>query len=51
MRERAISTREVLNRHRWAIGLMESRVTPGPASLRLTTPSSAACEKEASRSR
>jgi hypothetical protein len=35
MRERAISTREVLNRHRWAIGLMESRATPGPASLRL----------------
>ena len=35
MRQRAISTREVLNRHRWAVGLMESRVTPGPASLRL----------------
>jgi AcrR family transcriptional regulator len=35
MRKRAISTREVLNRHRWAIGLMESRATPGPASLRL----------------
>jgi len=35
MRKRAISTREVLNRHRWAVGLMESRRTPGPASLRL----------------
>lgn len=35
MRRRAISTREVLNRHRWAVGLMESRMTPGPASLRL----------------
>jgi AcrR family transcriptional regulator len=35
MRRRAISTREALNRHRWAVGLMESRVTPGPASLRL----------------
>lgn len=35
MRQRAISTREVLNRHRWAVGLMESRMTPGPASLRL----------------
>ena len=35
MRQRAISTREVLNRHRWAVGLMESRLTPGPASLRL----------------
>ena len=35
MRQRAISTREALNRHRWAVGLMESRMTPGPASLRL----------------
>jgi hypothetical protein len=35
MRRRAISTREALNRHRWAVGLMESRVTPGPANLRL----------------
>jgi AcrR family transcriptional regulator len=35
MRRRAISTREVLNRHRWAVGLMESRRSPGPASLRL----------------
>ena len=35
MRQRAISTRQVLNRHRWAVGLMESRLTPGPASLQL----------------
>jgi AcrR family transcriptional regulator len=35
LRRRAISTRDVLNRHRWAVGLMESRATPGPASLRL----------------
>src|SRR5687767_5724897 len=35
LRRRAISTREVLNRHRWAVGLMESRRTPGPASFRL----------------
>jgi hypothetical protein len=35
MRRRAISTREVLNRHRWVVGLMESRRTPGPASFRL----------------
>jgi AcrR family transcriptional regulator len=35
MRRRALSTREVLNRHRWAVGLMESRLTPGVASLRL----------------
>jgi AcrR family transcriptional regulator len=35
MRRRALSTREVLNRHRWAVGLMESRRSPGPASFRL----------------
>ena len=35
LRRRALSTREALNRHRWAVGLMESRRTPGPASLRL----------------
>ena len=34
MRQRAISAREVLARHRWAIGLMESRRSPGPATLR-----------------
>ena len=33
MRQRAISAREVLARHSWAIGLMESRSTPGPATL------------------
>jgi AcrR family transcriptional regulator len=33
MRERALSARDVLARHRWAIGLMESRTTPGPATL------------------
>ena len=35
MRQRAISTREALTRHGWAVGLMESRMTPGPASLRV----------------
>ncbi|MDT4932664.1 MAG: hypothetical protein QOK11_556 [Pseudonocardiales bacterium] len=35
IRQRAISTREALNRHRWANGLMESRLTPGPANMRL----------------
>ena len=35
MRRRARSTRDVMNRHRWAVGLMESRATPGPASFRL----------------
>jgi AcrR family transcriptional regulator len=34
MRRRAISLRDVLLRHRWAIGLMESRRNGGPASLR-----------------
>ncbi|MDQ3643597.1 MAG: TetR/AcrR family transcriptional regulator C-terminal domain-containing protein [Actinomycetota bacterium] len=34
MRERAIAVREALSRHRWAIGLMESRRNPGPATLR-----------------
>ena len=35
MRRRASSTREALARHRWAVGLLESRLTPGPASFRL----------------
>ena len=34
MRGRAISLRDALLRHRWAIGLMESRTNPGPANLR-----------------
>ena len=34
MRRRAISLRDALARHRWAIGLMESRRHPGPANLR-----------------
>ena len=34
MRRRAISVRTVLSRHPWAIGLMESRTSPGPATLR-----------------
>jgi AcrR family transcriptional regulator len=34
MRRRAVSARLVLRRHPWAIGLMESRTTPGPATLR-----------------
>jgi AcrR family transcriptional regulator len=35
MRRRASSTREALARHRWAVGLLESRVSPGPANFRL----------------
>jgi AcrR family transcriptional regulator len=34
MRQRAISARQVLRRHPWAIGLMESRGRAGPATLR-----------------
>ncbi|MCW2877222.1 MAG: AcrR family transcriptional regulator [Sphaerisporangium sp.] len=34
MRRRAISARGALSRHPWAIGRMESRATPGPATLR-----------------
>lgn len=34
MRQRAISVRQVLRRHRWAIGMMESRSSPGPATVR-----------------
>ena len=35
MRRRAVSTREALNRHRWAIGHMEGRTDHGPANIRL----------------
>jgi AcrR family transcriptional regulator len=34
MRRRAGSVRVVLSGHRWAIGLMETRTSPGPATLR-----------------
>jgi AcrR family transcriptional regulator len=33
MRGRAVSMREALARHRWAVGQMESRMRPGPANL------------------
>src|SRR5918997_6919509 len=35
MRRRAISTRQALTRHRWAVGHMEGRTTHGPANLRV----------------
>ncbi|HTE38314.1 MAG TPA: TetR/AcrR family transcriptional regulator C-terminal domain-containing protein [Reyranella sp.] len=35
LRKRAISTREALTRHRWAIGEMEGRTNHGPNNLRL----------------
>jgi AcrR family transcriptional regulator len=34
MRERAVSARKALSRHRWAIALMSSRTSPGAATLR-----------------
>jgi AcrR family transcriptional regulator len=34
MRTRCVSARQVLARHPWAIALMESRTSPGPANLR-----------------
>jgi AcrR family transcriptional regulator len=34
IRVRACSARAVLSRHRWALGLMDSRPNPGPATLR-----------------
>ncbi|MQA07396.1 MAG: TetR family transcriptional regulator [Pseudonocardiaceae bacterium] len=34
MRERAASSRIVLRRHPWAVGLLDSRTQPGPATLR-----------------
>jgi AcrR family transcriptional regulator len=33
MRQRALTAREVLARHPWAIGLLESRLRPGQATL------------------
>ena len=33
LRRRAVSARAALRRHPWAIGLMESRAQPGPATL------------------
>jgi AcrR family transcriptional regulator len=35
LRRRATSTREALNRHRWAVGLMEGRAKQGLASITL----------------
>jgi AcrR family transcriptional regulator len=36
MRQRAISARAVLTSHPWAIGMLESRTTMGPAAMRYT---------------
>jgi len=32
LRKRGVSARETLRRHPWAVGLMETRMSPGPAS-------------------
>lgn len=34
VRHRAVSARDALRRHPWAVGLMDSRSRPGPATLR-----------------
>ena len=34
VRRRAASARRVLRRHAWAIGLLESRTSPGPATMK-----------------
>ncbi len=36
MRQRAVSARQVLASHPWAIGMMESRAAMGPAAMRYT---------------
>jgi AcrR family transcriptional regulator len=46
MRERAVSMREVLRRHPWAVGLMEAR-QPGPANLRYHNAGLACLREEA----
>ena len=33
MRRRAVSVRTTLSRHPWALAIMESRTSPGPATL------------------
>src|SRR6266511_591830 len=45
-RPRAISMRDALLRHSWAIGLMEGRMRPGPANLRHPN-ETMACMREA----
>ncbi|MDY7103863.1 MAG: TetR/AcrR family transcriptional regulator C-terminal domain-containing protein [Actinomycetota bacterium] len=34
IRRRSVSARDVLRRHPWAVGLLETRTNPGPATLR-----------------
>jgi AcrR family transcriptional regulator len=46
MRTTAISTRDALNRHRWAVGLLDARPNPGEANRRLYE-AALACLREA----
>jgi AcrR family transcriptional regulator len=46
MRTTAISTQDALNRHRWAVGLLDARPNPGEANLRLYE-AALACLREA----
>jgi len=45
MRQRATSARAALTRHPWAIGLMDSRISPGPATLRHHNAVLASCRR------
>jgi AcrR family transcriptional regulator len=49
MRKRAISTREALGRHRWAIGVMGGARATGRRTSASTTRCSAVCPRPASR--
>ena len=51
MHRRAVSVRDAMARHRWAIGLMESRRNPVRRACATTTRSSAASARPASTSR
>jgi len=46
MRKTAASTRDALNRHRWAVGLLDARPNPGEANVRLYE-AALACLREA----
>ena len=49
MRRRAVSTREALTRHPWAVGLMEGRGNPGWRTSAFMMRCSGACARPASR--
>ena len=51
MRRRAVSARAALKRHPWAISIMDSRSSPGAATLRHHDAVIGACRRAGSRSR